>query len=114
MERASEFLSDELKMRHIATKFVPRLLSSDQEGYRISVCVELKEQTENVSKFISNTITCDESWMFGHDAETKQQPSQWKTPLHRDRRKHDKLRAMSNQCRFFFTLKASCIRNLFQ
>jgi len=60
-------LSDELNMRHIAVKFVPRLLSSDQKEYRISVYTELKKQPENDPNFISNIITSDESWVLVYD-----------------------------------------------
>jgi len=48
-------------MRRIASKSVPRLLSSDQKKYRIAVCIELKEQAENDPNFISTIITGDES-----------------------------------------------------
>jgi hypothetical protein len=41
--------------------------------------------------------------------ETWQRPSQWNTPNSRDRRKHDKLVATSNQCQFvYLTLRAWC------
>jgi hypothetical protein len=39
-------LLDELNMRCIAAKFVPRLLSNDQKEYHIAVCTELKEQAK--------------------------------------------------------------------
>jgi hypothetical protein len=51
-------------MWHIAAKFVPRLLSTDQKEHCISVCSELKEQTENDPNFISTIITGDESWVY--------------------------------------------------
>lgn len=73
-------LLDELNIQRIGAKFVLRLLSSDQREYCIAVCAEFKEQAENDPNFISNIITCDESWVFGHDPEMKQQSSQWKTP----------------------------------
>ena len=86
-------MSDELNKRRIAAKFVPGLLSSDQKEYRISVCTELKEQAENDPNFISNIITGDVSWVFGHDAETKQQSSQWKTPTSRRPKKAGQVRS---------------------
>jgi hypothetical protein len=59
-------------MRRIAAKFVPRLLSCYQKEHRIVVCIALKEQAKNDPNFISNIIIGDESWVFGHDAETSQ------------------------------------------
>jgi hypothetical protein len=85
-------------MRPTAAKFVPSLLSDNQKEYRVSICTDLKGKAENASNNISNTITGDESWMFGYYAESKHQSSQCKFQLHHDRRKHDKFEAMSNQC----------------
>jgi hypothetical protein len=45
-------LSDELNMRRIAAKFVPRLLSDDQKQHRLEVCMELKEQVRNDPDFL--------------------------------------------------------------
>jgi len=49
-----QILLDELNIRRIAAKFVPRELRSDQKEYSISVCTELKEQTKKHRNFISN------------------------------------------------------------
>jgi hypothetical protein len=60
--------------------YVYMYVCTDQNEYCIAVCTELKEQAKNDSNFISNFITCDESWVFGYNCETKQQLSQWRTP----------------------------------
>jgi hypothetical protein len=73
-------LSDDLNMRCIATKLVPRLLSNDQKEHRVAVCRELEDQARDDPNFISKVITGDESWVYGYDPETKQQSSQWKSP----------------------------------
>ena len=72
-------LLDSLNTRCISARFVPRLLSDDQKAHRVSVCKELK-QVRDDPNFISNIITCDETWVCGYDPETKQQSSQWKSP----------------------------------
>jgi hypothetical protein len=53
MERTSEFCPYKLKMRHIASKYLPRLISYDQKEYSIALCTGLKEQAENDPHFIS-------------------------------------------------------------
>jgi hypothetical protein len=73
-------LSDELNMRRIAAKFMPRLLTDDQKQHQLEVCMELKEQVTNDPDFLSKVGTGDESWIYGYDPETKQQSSQWKCP----------------------------------
>jgi histone-lysine N-methyltransferase SETMAR len=66
-------LADNLNMRRISAKFVPRLLSDGQKTHRVSVCMELKQQARDDPNFIFNVITGDETWAYGYDPETKQQ-----------------------------------------
>jgi hypothetical protein len=64
-------LSDELDMRRIAAKFVPRLLTDDQKQRRLEVCMERKEQVRNGPDFLSKVVTGDESWIYAYDPKTK-------------------------------------------
>jgi hypothetical protein len=69
-------------MRLIVTKFVPQLLTNDQKQQHINVCLEPWEKANVDSTFISRIIlvTCDESWIYSYDPQSKQQSSQWKSP----------------------------------
>jgi len=67
-------------MHRFATKFVPRILTADQKQQRVNVCAELSQLASDDEIFLSGVITCDESWVYGYDPETKQQSSQWKSP----------------------------------
>ena len=91
-------LADELNMRRIAAKFVPRLLNNDQRDHRVQVCTELQKAFRNNPNFLSRVITGDESWMYGYDPETKQQCSQCNTPSSRRPKKRAKFAATSSQC----------------
>jgi len=71
---------DELNMRRIAAKFLPRLLNNDQRDHWVQVCNELQKAVRHNHNFLSRVITGDESWLYNYDPETKQQSSQWKTP----------------------------------
>jgi hypothetical protein len=75
-----ETLMENLNMRRIAAKFVPRLLTNDQKQGRENICLELREKTNEGPTFICGIITGDESWIYGYDPKTKQQSSQWKSP----------------------------------
>ena len=55
-------LTEELHMKRVAAKFVPRLLSEDQQSNRLDVCCEMKDQLKTDPDFLSNIITGDESW----------------------------------------------------
>ena len=68
-------LSEDLHMRRVAAKFVPRLLTDEQRKNRLQACFELQNQLEEDAEFFSMVITCDESWCYGYDPETKQQSS---------------------------------------
>jgi len=71
-------LTEELGMHRVAAKFVPRILTAEQKQQRVNVCTELCQLTSDEEMFLSRVITDDESWVY--DPETKQQPSQWKSP----------------------------------
>lgn len=73
-------LSEDLGMKRVAAKFVPRLLTEQQKQGRVESCPSLKEESQNDPNFFFKVITGDESWCYGYDPETKQQSSQWKTP----------------------------------
>jgi hypothetical protein len=50
-------LADELNMRLIAEKFVPRLLNDDQRDHRVQVCTELQEAVTHDPNFLSTLPT---------------------------------------------------------
>ena len=69
-------LTEELKMHRVAAKFVPRLMTSDQQAHHVQVCQDLLDHSENDKEFLSKIITGNESWVYGYDVETKVQSSQ--------------------------------------
>jgi hypothetical protein len=71
----------ELGMHHVAAKFVPRILTADQTQQRIDVYTELRQLASNDETFLSRVITGDERWVYVYDLKTKQQSSQWKSPM---------------------------------
>ena len=75
-----KILTEDLKMRRVASKFVPRLLSVDQKQQLLDVCLDLKENATNDPSSLTNVITGDETWVYAYDPETKTQSNQWKSP----------------------------------
>lgn len=73
-------LTDDLGMRRVSAKFVPKLLSEEQKEARASAACDLVGCVENDRNFMTKIITGDESWVYGYDPETKAQSSQWKCP----------------------------------
>ena len=50
-------LTEELHMKRVAAKFVPRLLSEDQRASRLDVCREMKDQLKTDPHFLSKIVT---------------------------------------------------------
>ena len=71
-------IREELKMRKICAKFVPRVLREDQKE---RCCHDGREMVELINSdpaVLDALVTCDESWIYCYDPETKRQSSQWK------------------------------------
>jgi len=54
-------LTEELHMKQVVAKFVPRLLSEDQRASHLDVCCEMKDQLKTDPDFLFKIITGDES-----------------------------------------------------
>ena len=70
-------IREELNMWKICVKFVPRVLREDQKERR---CHNITKMVEliNSDPTVDALVTCDESWIYCYDPETKRQSSQWK------------------------------------
>ena len=73
-----KIIREELKMRKICAKFVPRVLREDQRERRCNDSKEMVELINSDSQVLDALVTCDESWIYCYDPETKRQSSQWK------------------------------------
>ena len=68
-------IREELKMRKICAKFVPRVLREDQKERRCHDSREMVELINTDSAVLHALVTCDESWIYRYDPETKRQSS---------------------------------------
>ncbi|UYV80779.1 hypothetical protein LAZ67_19001718 [Cordylochernes scorpioides] len=75
----SIFIND-LGMRRVAAKFVPKLLNYDQKQHRMNIANEMLDSVRDDPNLLQRVITGDEAWVHGYDVETKAQSSQWKLP----------------------------------
>ena len=72
-------ITENLKMRKVCAKMVPKLLSEDQKQQRVTVCKDIIERLEDDPDLLGRVITGDESWIFEYDSETKRQSRRWKS-----------------------------------
>ena len=82
-----EIVSEDLAMRKICAKLVPKVLIDAQKVNRVEVCEELKQLCADYPSFLDNVITGDESRVFEYDPESKRQSAEWHTPTSRRQKK---------------------------
>ena len=78
MRTIPTIILEEQKMRKICAKFVPRVLREDQKERRRHDSREMIELIKSDPAVLDALVTCDESWIYCYDPETKRQSSQWK------------------------------------
>ena len=70
-------LTEELEIRKMCAKMVPRNLMQEQWDVRMSVSVGLLEHVEADPKLMDQVMTGDESLLFQYDPETKGESLEW-------------------------------------
>ena len=75
---AHTIIREELKMRKICANFVPRVLREDQEERRCHDRREMVELINSDPAVFDVLVTCDISWIYCYDPETKRQSFQRK------------------------------------
>lgn len=64
-----QILTNELEMRKICAKMVPKKLSQEQKDVRKERSLDFLGTIENDHNFLKRVITGDESWAFEYDPE---------------------------------------------
>ena len=64
-------------MRKICAKFVPRVLREDQKERHCPDSREMLELINSDHAVLDALVTCDESWTYFYEPETKRQSSHW-------------------------------------
>jgi len=72
-------ITDDLHMRKICAKLVPKNLSDEQKDNYVLVSLELLDRVTSEPDFLQRVISGDETWVFEYDPTTKRQISEWQT-----------------------------------
>jgi len=75
-ETVRKILTEDLDMRKVCAKVVPKELTEEQKQRRVTICQDLLERQDDI---LGRVITGDETWVYQYDPETKQQSAQWTT-----------------------------------
>ena len=73
-------LTENLRLRRVSAKFVPKLLTEQQKELRKEISEDMLDFANHDPEFMKTIITGDETWVYGYDPETKFQSLQWKHP----------------------------------
>jgi hypothetical protein len=73
-------LTDELNVKKVCAKRVPKMPSVEQKELWKEICPDLLQHTKNKPDLLKSVITCDETWIFMYNPETKWQAVHWKSP----------------------------------
>jgi len=73
-ERVGSIIREDLDMRKLSPKRVPKCLNTDQKRQRCQSSEQLLEFfRRHPNDFLSRLVTTDETWLYLYDPETKQQ-----------------------------------------
>jgi len=75
-ETVRKILTEDLVMRKVCAKMVPKDLTEEQKQRRVTICQDLLERQGDILGLV---ITGDETWVCQYDPEKKRQSAQWKT-----------------------------------
>jgi len=77
-ERVGYILHEELDMKKLCTRWVPRSLTADQKRTHMKISEQCLERfNKNKTDFVHRFITMDETWIHHYTPESKQQSKQW-------------------------------------
>jgi len=78
-ERVGSIIHEDLNMRKLFAKWVPKFLNADQKRQRCQSSEQLLESfRRDPNDFLSRLVTMDETWLYHCDPETKQQSMEWR------------------------------------
>ena len=77
-----------LYVRNFCAEMVAKLLSDEQLERHKELCLDPLQRTENEVGLLNSIISCDETWVFTYDLETKRQSMQWKSTSSPGPKKH--------------------------
>jgi len=78
-ERVGFIIHEDLNLRKLSVKWVPKYLNADQNPQRCRSSEQLSEFfRRDPNNFLSRLVTMDETWLYHYDPETKQQSVEWR------------------------------------
>jgi len=81
-ERVRFIIHEDLDMRKLSAKWIPKCLNADQKRQRCQSSEQVSEFFQHdPNDYLTQMVTMDETWLYHYDPQTKQQSLEWR---HRD------------------------------
>jgi len=78
-ERVGSIIHEDLDMRELSAKWVPKCLNAHQKHQWYQLSEQLMEFFRRYpNDFLSRLVNMDETWLYHYDPETKQQSMEWR------------------------------------
>ncbi len=77
MGTCHKILRQDLKMRKLAARYVPKVLSAEQKQQRVDICRENLDRLRQEPLLLRHVITGDESWCYCFNPVCKHKSSAW-------------------------------------
>jgi len=72
-------IHEDLNIRKLSAKWIPKCLNAKQKRQRCQSSEQILEFVRrDPNDFLSLLVTMDETWLYHHDHETKQQSMEWR------------------------------------
>ena len=72
-------MSNDLDMKKVSTRWVPKLLSPIQRANHVDCCQELLQESEvNLDNYFDCIVIGDEIWVYSYDPLSQQETKIWK------------------------------------
>ncbi|XP_060806375.1 uncharacterized protein LOC132903073 [Amyelois transitella] len=79
-ESIRTILTNNLGMKHVAARLVPKDLNFFQKLNRMRVAEDMLERVNSDPTFMKRIVTGDETWVYEFDMQSSQQASEWRLP----------------------------------
>jgi len=78
-ERVGPIIREDLDMRKLSAKWVPKCLNADRKRQRCQLSEQIPDFfRRDPNDFLSRLVTMDETWLYRYDPERKQQSMEWR------------------------------------
>ena len=75
---ANHIINEVLKFSTVSCHWVPKMLTPEHKQNRLDISRKLLDPFYKGETLLQRIITCDETWAFHYEPETKQQSTEWR------------------------------------